>query len=257
MRRLKFIYKRRLEFENAVTNHYFSIKCVPVQNEMQKLEHFAFEMNPQVQYFEAKDAFLNDVYHGCICESHHYFEFKASGAVIVKNGPYKDERLTALLKYPSPYTEVEGQLKVFTDELVLPTAYSALDQAYFLMNKVYEEMNYVSQITNIHTTASQAFALRKGVCQDYAHILLALCRKIGIPAKYVAGFMIGEGKTHAWVEVYSGGMWYGLDPTHNTYVDDTYVKLAVGRDYGDCNIDKGLFRGYTKQEQEIMVKVEE
>ena len=97
----------------------------------------------------------------------------------------------------------------------------------------------------------------KGVCQDYAHILIALCHMDGIGARYVVGFMIGEGATHAWVEIMCGGYWYGLDPTNNLMVDETYIKLSHGRDYNDCTVVRGSFYRQASQHQEVYVSVEE
>ena len=87
--------------------------------------------------------------------------------------------------------------------------------------------------------------------------MTAVLRYMGIPARYVAGLMIGEGYTHAWVEVYTRDGWYGLDPTNNLHIDEYYIKLAHGRDYGDCVTDRGCFRGTAGQVQKIYVKVEE
>lgn len=87
--------------------------------------------------------------------------------------------------------------------------------------------------------------------------MIALCKYAGIPARYVVGLMIGEGSTHAWVEVYVDGGWYGLDPTNNLHIDDYYVKIAHGRDYDDCIVDKGQFNGITNQQQQVYVRVED
>lgn len=130
-------------------------------------------------------------------------------------------------------------------------------RAIYLMQHLYRDFHYVPGKTNIYTTAEEAFACGEGVCQDFAHIMTALCRMSGIPARYVNGFMIGEGYTHAWVEIYTGQGWYGLDPTNNLHIDDYYIKLAHGRDYADCIVDKGRFIGCGGQTQEILVNVEE
>ena len=256
MKKLKFIYERRLLFQNEVEQHYFSLRCIPLQNELQQINHLDFEMSPYEGLSQSKDSFGNHLYTGCIKKPHNQFYFRVEGQAMVQGGPCKDEKLVSLFKYPSQYTQLEGQLKNYFETLDIPAFHQVLDKALFLMQALSHEMTYETGYTDIHTTASMAFELRKGVCQDYAHIFLSLCRGAYIPARYVVGFMLGEGETHAWVEVYSDGLWYGLDPTNNTYVDDTYIKLAVGRDYGDCNIDKGLFYGYTRQKQEIMVRVE-
>lgn len=86
-----------------------------------------------------------------------------------------------------------------------------------LMEAVYRHMSYVPGATDIHTTAAQALRGGKGVCQDYTHILLSMCRMAGIPARYAAGAMIGEGATHAWAEVWLEGMWLGSGPHQLLY----------------------------------------
>ena len=100
-------------------------------------------------------------------------------------------------------------------------------------------------------------ALGKGVCQDYSHILLSLCRMEGIPCRYVVGMLIGEGASHAWVEICSEGRWIALDPTNNLVVDDQHIKISAGRDYQDCIINQGIFTGQTRQTQQILVSVKE
>src|SRR6202034_936161 len=102
------------------------------------------------------------------------------------------------------------------------------------------------------TTASEALAGGRGVCQDYAHVMLAICRAAGVPARYVSGHLIGEGGSHAWVEVLqkdpmgSGGIAVGFDPTHDRRVDGRYLTVAVGRDYSDVAPTSGTFRGHTQ-----------
>ncbi len=130
-------------------------------------------------------------------------------------------------------------------------------QAEQLMQDVYETFSYQPGVTAAQTTAGEAFALGGGVCQDYAQILIALCRASGIAARYVAGLISGEGATHAWVEIYENGYWYGLDPTQNRFADDGYLKLAHGRDYLDCQLNRGIFCGNAAQQQYVRVNLEE
>ncbi|MGM9649705.1 MAG: transglutaminase family protein, partial [Butyricicoccaceae bacterium] len=113
--------------------------------------------------------------------------------------------------------------------------------------------------TSVSTTAEDAAALGKGVCQDYAHMMIALCRMDHIPARYVAGYLVGEGETHAWLEIYDGARWVGMDPTHNRMVGDQYISIIFGRDYNDCILDKGFFRSTQNkpvlQTQQVHVSV--
>jgi transglutaminase-like putative cysteine protease len=114
---------------------------------------------------------------------------------------------------------------------------------------VYETMKYRPGATEVDTTASRALELRQGVCQDYAHVMLAICRCLGMPARYVSGFIPGEGYMHAWVEVLaphpeSGDpCWQGYDPTHCRRVDSAYIAVAAGRDFADVSPVSGTFIG--------------
>ncbi|HUQ39958.1 MAG TPA: transglutaminase family protein [Acidimicrobiales bacterium] len=113
---------------------------------------------------------------------------------------------------------------------------------------VHESLTYEWGITGIRTTAAEALAGGRGVCQDYAHIMLSVCRQVGIPARYVSGHLIGEGGSHAWVEVLrpiSARRWMveAWDPTHDALVGDRHITIAVGRDYADVPMMSGSFDG--------------
>jgi len=114
---------------------------------------------------------------------------------------------------------------------------------------VYEVMRFEVGVTNVETPASVALAGKQGVCQDYAHVMLAICRACCIPARYVSGFIPGEGYMHAWVEalVADGpgdtAHWMGFDPTHDRRPDEQYLSVAMGRDYADVSPVTGSFYG--------------
>ncbi|MGM9675601.1 MAG: transglutaminase family protein [Bacteroidaceae bacterium] len=97
----------------------------------------------------------------------------------------------------------------------------------------------------------------EGVCQDYAHLLVAACRASGIRARYVNGLTVGEGATHAWVEAYEDGQWIGLDPTAGRCIDYGYIKIAHGRDVGDCPSNRGRISPFTRETLSVSVRVEE
>ena len=112
---------------------------------------------------------------------------------------------------------------------------------------VANRMRYVSGATSVETTAAEAFARGEGVCQDYAHVMLALCRLCNVPARYVSGHLLGEGGTHAWVEVLQAApapydaVAVGYDPTHARRTNLDYVFVAAGRDYADVAPTSGCF----------------
>ena len=134
---------------------------------------------------------------------------------------------------------------------------SQLHTCQLLMDAIHKHMEYVSGSTTVQTTAQEAFAQAQGVCQDYAHIMAALLRQSGIPARYVCGLTAGEGKTHAWVDAHLDGIWVGFDPTRNCMTDESYLALNVGRDWSDCPIERATFQGFAEQTQTVFAQMEE
>jgi len=132
-----------------------------------------------------------------------------------------------------------------------------------LCSFVFSHFNYKQGITTVESTLDEIWKIKSGVCQDFAHVLLAMLRLIDIPSRYVSGYicpnkngMRGEGATHAWVEAYIPFYgWLGIDPTNNCVVDENHVRLAVGRNFSDCSPVKGTYRGTSEDTLEVIVSV--
>ena len=129
-----------------------------------------------------------------------------------------------------------------------PPCSSVLAYAQALSEAIYSGFEYVPGSTDVTTPLADFIAQRRGVCQDYAHLMLSAARSRGVPARYVSGYVYsgqGEGATHAWAELYlpHARAWIGFDPTNNVLVADKHVKVAVGRDYADVPPTKGLAAG--------------
>ena len=149
---------------------------------------------------------------------------------------------------PSPLAEPFPALVAGAREL--EQAASDLVALVEQMNRwVYGRITYRQGATHVSTTAQDAFELGQGVCQDYAHLMIALCRQCGIPARYVSGHLLGEGAMHAWVQVLvpddatdTTRSWLAFDPTHGRRAGMSYLTIAIGRDYGDVSPTRGSFR---------------
>lgn len=132
-----------------------------------------------------------------------------------------------------------------------------------LCSYVFNTFTYKKGITTVESTFDEVWKIKTGVCQDFAHVLLSLLKMIDIPARYVSGYicpnkngMRGEGATHAWVEAYIPFYgWLGFDPTNNCVVNETHVRLAVGRNFSDCSPVKGTYRGTSEHTLEVAVSV--
>ena len=142
---------------------------------------------------------------------------------------------------------------------------SVFEQASALMAWIHREFRYEAGVTSASTHLEEAFAMRCGVCQDFTHVMLGLCRSVGIPARYASGYLyngprdslVGAQASHAWSEVYlPGAGWIGFDPTNNTLADERYVKISVGRDYDDVAPVRGSYSGTGHCRMEVQVEVE-
>ncbi|WP_446225007.1 transglutaminase family protein [Nocardia sp. IBHARD005] len=204
-------------------------------------------------------------------------ELEVTGSSVVETEPFAEpaEELS--------WDELQGGRVVDRfDEMLSPTAYVPHDRKLATVARqlsrgeepakavvrtaewVHKEMDYIAGTTSVHTSALQAFAERRGVCQDYAHLTLVLLRSMGIPSRYVSGYLhpkagaeIGEtvaGQSHAWIEAWTG-QWWGYDPTNNLAVNEQHVSVGVGRDYADVPPLKGVFSGGGSTDLEVVVEV--
>lgn len=134
-----------------------------------------------------------------------------------------------------------------------------------LGSHIYRTFAYKPKTTGVNTRATDALKLRMGVCQDFAHVHLGLCRSLGIPARYVSGYFFNNTRrareieaSHAWIEAHIPGYgWAAYDPTHDRVADDRYVKVAVGRDYADIRPVNGTYRGAPTRSLKVEVTVRE
>ena len=170
------------------------------------------------------------------------------------------------LLQPSPLTTPDDHIAQVEEELGSSSRWG-LELAERINEWVNRSMTYRYGVTGVRTTAAEALAQGAGVCQDYAHVMLAICRACGLPSRYVSGHLLGQGGTHAWVEVVlptndgSGdATTHAFDPTHASRGGLGYVKVAVGADYSDVAPTSGTFLGargrLTATKKVILTEVE-
>jgi transglutaminase-like putative cysteine protease len=129
-----------------------------------------------------------------------------------------------------------------------------------LMDQIRDTLVFERTITDVHTPVGEALRMGRGVCQDFAHLFLATCRSIGLPARYVSGYIHqpGELATHAWCQVWAGEQvgWIDVDPTHGYFPEDDHVVTAIGRDYLDVPPNRGLWKGEADEVISVLVTVD-
>jgi transglutaminase-like putative cysteine protease len=253
------------KYPRSVTESYTVVHLQPRTNLRQYCTGYVLDVAPYARVFSYVDRFGNDVQHFAIVPEHTELRIVARSHVVTLpatgNGPTRgvlaadleaDPRVAELAEFrrSTPYVHVDDTVAAVADEIAAPHDDLA---AYFLAagSYLHRNFNYRPGVTDVRTTVADVIAARAGVCQDFAHVLIALARSRGIPARYASGYIfrgvagtLGADASHAWAEAYLPPFgWVGFDPTNERLVDDAFVLVALGRDYGDVSPTRGLYRG--------------
>lgn len=166
---------------------------------------------------------------------------------------------------PSRFTQPTPLLKQLGADFNLTRRVDPLTALKTMTESVYESFDYAPQSTRVDSLIDEAIAARRGVCQDFTHIMIALVRSLGIPCRYVSGYLFhrledhdrsAEDATHAWLEAFLPELgWLGFDPTNNLMVADRHIRVAVGRDYADVPPSRGVFKGDAQEQLSVGVRV--
>lgn len=258
MKKLNFTFSTKLTFDNYVHDHSIALRCIPPETETQHILSCELEISPLVSTERTTDAFGNCVTSGYLKKEHRFLDFEVRGCAQIDSEKHRRDFMPCY-RYQSPMTKPGDGIKTFYDSINDEcTGSTPQERATFFAWRLHDVMNYVKDSTTISTTAEEAFTQRKGVCQDYTHILLSLLRMDGISCRYIAGLSSCDGETHSWAEYWTEDGWRGIDPTNNCPTNDYYLVLSQGRDYGDCAIDRGVMLGaYTRQLQLIASNLSE
>ncbi len=256
MTELEFEFRTELAFSEPVREHVFSLHCLPREDETQRLQAYGILLDPAVGYELRRDGFGNWLLCGSCQGSHGTFHYTTRGVVRVDHARRTAETVNPVLRYPTPLTRPDERIRALWKSLPLDGK-TPWEQAELLDRAAADAMIYCSGTTDVRTSAAEAFAAGKGVCQDYAHLLLSLARLSGFGARYCMGLIPGEGATHAWVELALPDGWHGFDPANHREADESYLKFAVGRDAADCLVERGVFRGKTEQTIDIQMRLRE
>lgn len=175
-------------------------------------------------------------------------------AAALKRPAEDDDRDALEFSYPSHRIVSSPAMKEYASESLKPGR-SVVDAVQDLTQRIHRDFVYDSRATTVNTPVVDVFRLRRGVCQDFAHLQIAMIRSFGLPARYVSGYLrttpppgqprlVGADASHAWLSVYCGhGQWLDVDPTNDRFCSDDHVTLAWGRDYSDVPPLTGVFVG--------------
>lgn len=248
---LCYEYTTRVTFSPAVGQHNILLRCLPSREVFQRVCRESFSLSEGFWHKESLDGQGNRILVGGTSLLHDSMEYVSSGIVDTSVYCLPDALPHPMYALQSSQTQPSQEMHTLLPALtghILPDSLA-------IAHRVHRHIVYTPCATHMLTSASEVYRLRKGVCQDYAHLMITLCRMAGMHARYVCGLMMGEGQTHAWVEVHDGQCWYAFDPTNDTAVATGYIKLAHGRDALDCPVARGLYHGVAQEHMLVNVTV--
>lgn len=253
VKRTRYLLQQRFHYSypGPIRNLRHRLMVVPARRYGdQRLCEHKLTITPQAPVSRSlSDAFGNEVLEvkAPSIDAHLVFELCSTVERAAKPQPASAPSLGADFLQPTPLTRADRRIKEVARALRAATK-SPLGLAEAISDWVAQTMRYGFGATGVRTTAAAALAVGTGLCQDYSHIMLALCREAGLPARYVSGHMLGEGGSHAWVEVLIAkapgqGRYevHVFDPTNRRRPDLRYLTVAVGRDYSDVAPTSGSF----------------
>jgi transglutaminase-like putative cysteine protease len=266
------LHRTRYTYASPVRDSFNDVRLQPLPIPEQTVESFLLKVLPAARLTHFKDFYSNWVNHFEIIEPHSYLLIEAQSRVITRPpAPLPAEKLCSFEKMKEApniercfdYLQASRFVELSPDAWKLALdATVGVDDAWLavlgLMKFVHGFLRYEPKSTHVHTHMTEVLKDRRGVCQDFAHLMLGLCRSLKIPARYVSGYLATESAsaTHAWMEAFIPGHgWRALDPTHNCQINETYVKIGHGRDYGDVPPVSGNYRGTLERKMVVEVRI--
>ena len=255
----------RLTYDAPIVDAHTELRVKPAHRDGQRCSSFTVRTEPRAPSVdEYVDRFGTSVQHFDLIEPHSSLEVAVESEVWTPERYESDGPPTVLERWdllqPTRYVPLDGAISELAGSV--EAGDDAWAMALGLVDRVRGSMTYERGTTDVHTRADEALADGRGVCQDFAHVLIGVCRARGVPTRYVSGYLFDpngdgdHGASHAWVDVYDDARgWFSLDPTHDTEQTERYVRVGVGRDYADVPPTRGVYRGSAAEELEVSVLI--
>jgi transglutaminase-like putative cysteine protease len=268
---LRIDHETRLNYSEPVTESVITVRMAPPSGDEQTVHSYRLRTTPSASITNFRDGFGNRVDLFNVPQPHGEVVIVASSLVQTHRRP-GPERIAGVGWSNEPPEDLEAMeylrpsqlvadgpaLTSFTTGLPRPDG-PLIGVVNDLVAAVRGRLTYEKKVTTVNTPVAEALDLGRGVCQDFAHLLIAACRGIGLPARYVSGYVHhpGEIATHAWVQVWAGPSagWVDVDPTHDDWPAEGHVVTAVGRDYADVPPNRGVWKGAAAEEIAVTVTV--
>ncbi len=271
------LHRTHYIYSGLVIDSVNQVKLYPLNDEIQKVKEHYIRISQQPIVHTIKDYFGNTTGFFTLVAPHN--ELIIDNMMEVEMLPPKKIALTeSVTDVRNEVNSEENQL-LFHDFLkaekatcqmevqnaiheILGKVQHPLNTILELSDYIYDNFTYRKGVTNIETSVDELWTLRAGVCQDFAHLLLYMLRLMGVPGRYISGYICpgssewrGEGATHAWAEAWLPDTgWIGIDPTNKSLAGERHVRLATGRNFSDCTPVKGTYKGAVDHRLEVTVQ---
>jgi transglutaminase-like putative cysteine protease len=266
----------RLDYSTDVVEGVMDVRLGPLSDADQRWDLFTINVSPSGSVRRYTDGFGNRAHLITVSKPHRMLEVVTRcdvvttltdpfSAPVQRPRPLTPSELADALQ-PSALVPVSNELAELAEPFRPATPDETFEAVRQLSKFIHDEFTYTKNVTTVATTVHDVLVQRSGVCQDFAHLLIGLCRSLGIPARYVSGYTVSGGSdasapmpeteaSHAWAEAYTPMHgWRGFDPTNDLVASTAHIKMAIGRDYADVPPTRGTFRG--QAEERLTVSVE-
>lgn len=272
---LQIQHETRLDYTAPISEWLAEVRMEPVSDEHQSCHSFHLALSQPASVFRYQDGFGNHVHHFNLLNPHQQVRILAASVVEVEPLPRDvstsgsllpiklQEMPPDLFAYLSLRGPVRGSslLEPLLEALAPPVSIRVVDWLERVREYIYRRFEYARDVTHVSSPIDDLLRHGKGVCQDFAHLMIAILRSHRVPARYVSGYIHRankESQSHAWCEAWVPDLgWLGIDPTNNCIVDDHFVKVALGRDFTDVTPNKGIYRGQGQETMWVRVETQE
>lgn len=271
----------RFHYSAPINESVIEVRMRPRSDSDQRCLHFALTVNPKAHVSFYRDRLGNSIHHFDVPGTHTRLVMVAESTVEVEAGEPIPNSLDATAWYdidamagsgeyfeflqPSQFAKPTALSQDFAKEIGAERRDDPLSLLRELNARVFAALAYVPKSTDVDSPADEALSSRKGVCQDFSHVMITVLRGLGIPARYVSGYLFNsaeaqrpssDGASHAWLEAMLPGLgWVGFDPTNNSLSTEHHIRTAIGRDYADVPPAKGVFKGTADSLLSVAVRV--
>ena len=257
------------------------VRMHPRTEAQQRCLDYQLAVTPKATVHVYRDFLGNSIHHFDIPATHRTLQIMAESVVEMKPWPEmphflwpdawseldriveQGDFMEMLL--PSHFARHTALLQKLVEELDAVRRDDPLSLVRELNTRMFESFEYLPKSTQVDSPVDHALAMRAGVCQDFAHVMIAVVRQLGIPCRYVSGYLhhreqdqdrSSDGATHAWVEAFLPELgWVGFDPTNNLLAGERHIRTAIGRDYADVPPTRGVFKGEAESQLSVAVGV--